>query len=55
MKVFVQDIETKNSRIVLMSLKTREEVGAELDKMDQFFRVNQMNNARINTGAVCRT
>lgn len=54
MKGFVQDIEalavsngefrrvlytTKNCQLVVMALKPREEIGAEVHKLDQFFRV----------------
>jgi mannose-6-phosphate isomerase-like protein (cupin superfamily) len=56
MKGFVQDIESlagknedfrrvvytaKNCQLVLMSLKPREEIGAEAHKLDQFFRVEK--------------
>jgi mannose-6-phosphate isomerase-like protein (cupin superfamily) len=54
MKGFVQDIEAlavsngefrrvlytaKNCQLVVMALKPREEIGAEVHKLDQFFRV----------------
>jgi mannose-6-phosphate isomerase-like protein (cupin superfamily) len=54
MKGFVQDIEglaiqndefrkvlytAKSCQLVLMALKPREEIGAEIHKLDQFFRV----------------
>jgi mannose-6-phosphate isomerase-like protein (cupin superfamily) len=54
MKGFVQDIENlatnnvdfrkvlytaKNCQLVLMALKPQEEIGAEVHKLDQFFRV----------------
>lgn len=54
MKGFVQDVEAlaisndefrrvlytaKNCQLVLMSLKPQEEIGAEVHKLDQFFRV----------------
>jgi mannose-6-phosphate isomerase-like protein (cupin superfamily) len=54
MKGFVQDIESlairnddfrrvlytaKNCQLVLMALKPKEEIGAEVHKLDQFFRV----------------
>ena len=54
MKGFVQDIESlathndefrrvlytaKNCQLVLMALKPQEEIGAEVHKLDQFFRV----------------
>src|ERR1035438_7774023 len=56
MKGFVQDIEglavknvefrkvlytAKNCQLVLMALKPKEEIGAEVHKLDQFFRVEQ--------------
>jgi mannose-6-phosphate isomerase-like protein (cupin superfamily) len=56
MKGYVQDIEglavknddfrkvlytAKNCQLVLMSLKTEEEIGAEVHKLDQFFRVEE--------------
>ncbi len=56
MKGFVQNIEdlavsnddfrqvlytAKHSQLVLMSLKAGEEIGAEVHKLDQFFRVEQ--------------
>ena len=56
MKVYVQDIESlatrnvefrrvlytaKNSQLVLMALKPKEEIGAEVHKLDQFFRVEE--------------
>ena len=56
MKGFVQDIEglavknndfrkvlytAKHCQLVLMSLKTEEEIGAEVHKLDQFFRVEE--------------
>jgi len=56
MKGFVQDIErlaiengefrkvlytAKNCQLVLMSLKPQEEIGAEVHKLDQFFRVEE--------------
>ena len=54
MKGFVQDIESlairnddfrrvlytaKNCQLVLMALKPKEEIGAEVHKLDQFFRI----------------
>ena len=56
MKGFVQDIEkiavknddfrqvlytAKNCQLVVMSLKPKEEIGAEVHKLDQFFRVEE--------------
>ena len=56
MKGFVQDIEglavknvkfrqvlytAKHSQLVLMALKPKEEIGAEVHKFDQFFRVEE--------------
>src|SRR5450759_1904360 len=56
MKGYVQDIEdlavksvefrrvlytTKNCQLVLMALKPKEEIGAEVHKLDQFFRVEE--------------
>ena len=56
MKGYVQDIESlavknndfrrvlytaKNCQLVLMALKPREEIGAEVHKLDQFFRVEE--------------
>ena len=56
MKGYVQDIEglavknndfrkvlytAKHCQLVLMSLKTEEEIGAEVHKLDQFFRVEE--------------
>lgn len=56
MKGFVQDIEglavknddfrrvlytAKNCQLVLMSLKPKEEIGAEVHALDQFFRVEE--------------
>ena len=56
MKGYVQDIEAiaiqnedfrqvlytaKNCQLVVMALKPHEEIGAEVHKLDQFFRVEQ--------------
>ena len=56
MKGYVQDIEslavknndfrrvlytTENCQLVLMALKPKEEIGAEVHKLDQFFRVEE--------------
>jgi len=66
MKGFVQDIESlavkndkfrqvlytaKNSQLVLMSLKPREDIGAEIHKVDQFFRVEQGTGEAVLNGA----
>jgi len=66
MKGFVQDIESlavkndkfrqvlytaKNSQLVLMSLKPREDIGAEIHKVDQFFRVEEGTGEAVLNGA----
>jgi Mannose-6-phosphate isomerase len=65
MKGFVQDIEAlalKNgefrrvlytaihSQLVLMALKPKEEIGAEVHKLDQFFRVEQGSGEAVING-----
>ncbi|MGZ8274570.1 MAG: cupin domain-containing protein [Burkholderiaceae bacterium] len=65
MKGFVQDIEglstrndefrkvlytAKNCQLVLMALKPREEIGAEVHKLDQFFRVESGSGQAILDG-----
>ena len=65
MKGFVPDIEglatrndefrkvlytAKNCQLVVMSLKPREEIGAEVHKLDQFFRVEQGSGEAILDG-----
>lgn len=65
MKGFVQDIEglstrnidfrkvlytAKNCQLVLMSLKPGEEIGAEVHKLDQFFRVEQGSGEAVIDG-----
>jgi len=65
MKGFVQDIEglathneefrkvlytAKNCQLVLMALKPREEIGAEVHTLDQFFRVEQGRGQAILDG-----
>ena len=65
MKGFVQDIEglathneefrkvlytAKNCQLVLMALKPREEIGAEVHTLDQFFRVVQGSGQAILDG-----
>ncbi|MBS1158157.1 MAG: Cupin region [Proteobacteria bacterium] len=66
MKGFVQDIEglavkndkfrqvlytAKNSQLVLMSLKPQEDIGAEIHKVDQFFRVEEGSGEAVLNGA----
>ena len=66
MKGFVQDIEglavknqdfrrvlytAKNCQLVLMALRPKEEIGAEVHKLDQFFRVEEGNGQAILDGA----
>jgi mannose-6-phosphate isomerase-like protein (cupin superfamily) len=66
MKGFVQDIDgltirneefrkvlytAKNCQLVLMALKPREEIGAEVHALDQFFRVEQGSGEAILDGA----
>lgn len=58
MKGFVQDIEglavkndefrrvlytAKHCQLVVMALKPKEEIGAEVHKLDQFFRVEEVS------------
>ena len=65
MKGFVQDIEglavqngdfrrvlytTRNCQIVLMALKPKEEIGAEVHKLDQFFRVEEGSGEAVLDG-----
>jgi mannose-6-phosphate isomerase-like protein (cupin superfamily) len=65
MKGFVQDIEglavrngefrrvlytAKHCQLVLMALKPKEEIGAEVHKLDQFFRVEEGNGEAILDG-----
>ena len=65
MKGFVQDIESlaikndefrrvlytaENCQLVLMSLKPKEEIGAEVHKLDQFFRVEEGSGAAVLNG-----
>ncbi len=65
MKGFVQDIESlavnndafrrvlytaKHCQLVLMALKPKEEIGAEVHKLDQFFRVEQGNGEAVLDG-----
>jgi len=66
MKGFVQDIESlavkngefrqvvytaKHCQLVLMSLKPKEEIGAEVHKLDQFFRVEEGTGEAVLDGA----
>ena len=66
MKGFVQNIESlavenlnfrkviytaKNSQLVLMSLKPQEDIGAEIHKVDQFFRVEEGAGEAVLNGA----
>ncbi len=66
MKGFVQNIEglaikndkfrqvlytAKNSQLVLMSLKPQEEIGAEIHKVDQFFRIEEGSGEAVLNGA----
>jgi mannose-6-phosphate isomerase-like protein (cupin superfamily) len=65
MKGFVQDIEglatrndefrkvlytARNCQLVLMALKPKEEIGAEVHKLDQFFRVEQGSGEAVLDG-----
>lgn len=66
MSGYVQDIETlavenddfrrvlytaKNLQLVLMSLKPQEDIGAEIHKVDQFFRVEEGTGEAVLNGA----
>jgi mannose-6-phosphate isomerase-like protein (cupin superfamily) len=66
MKGFVQNIESlavandkfrqvlytaKNSQLVLMSLKPGEDIGAEIHKVDQFFRIEKGSGEALLNGA----
>lgn len=66
MNGFVEDIESlavgndnfrqvlytaKNSQLVLMSLKPQEDIGAEIHKVDQFFRVEEGAGEAVLNGA----
>jgi len=66
MKGFVQNIEglavknnqfrqvlytAKNSQLVLMSLNPHEDIGAEIHKVDQFFRVEEGSGEAVLNGA----
>ena len=65
MRGFVQDIEglavqngdfrrviytTRNCQLVLMALKPKEEIGAEVHKLDQFFRVEEGSGEAVLDG-----
>lgn len=65
MKGFIQDIESltvkndkfrqvlytaKNSQLVVMSLKPNEDIGAEIHKVDQFFRVESGSGEAVLNG-----
>ena len=65
MKGFVQDIEglatgndefrkvlytAKNCQLVLMALKPQEEIGAEVHRLDQFFRVEEGSGEAVLDG-----
>jgi mannose-6-phosphate isomerase-like protein (cupin superfamily) len=65
MKGFVQDIEkltvansefrqvlytAKHCQLVLMALKPKEEIGAEIHKLDQFFRVEEGSGVAVLDG-----
>lgn len=65
MKGFVQDIESlavknndfrqvlytaKHCQLVVMALKAREEIGAEVHKLDQFFRVEEGSGEAVLDG-----
>ena len=65
MNGFVQDLETlavnnedfrrvlytaRNCQLVLMALKPKEEIGAEIHKLDQFFRVEEGSGEAILDG-----
>jgi mannose-6-phosphate isomerase-like protein (cupin superfamily) len=65
MKGFVQDIESlavkndefrqvlytaKHCQLVLMALKPKEEIGAEVHKLDQFFRVEEGSGEAVLDG-----
>ena len=65
MKGFMQDIESlavknedfrrvlytaKNCQLVVMALKPKEEIGAEIHKLDQFFRVEEGSGEAVLDG-----
>ena len=65
MKGFVQDIEAiavkndefrrvlytaKHSQLVVMALKPKEEIGAEVHKLDQFFRIEEGTGEAVLNG-----
>ena len=66
MKGFIQNIESlavandkfrqvlytaKNAQLVLMSLKPGEDIGAEIHKVDQFFRIEEGSGEALLNGA----
>jgi hypothetical protein len=66
MSGYVQDIEklaienddfrrvlytAKNSQLVVMSLKPQEDIGAEIHKVDQFFRIEEGTGEAVLNGA----
>ena len=66
MKGFVQDLEglalrndafrqvlytARNCQLVVMALKPKEEIGAEVHKLDQFFRVEEGSGEAVLDGA----
>ena len=70
MKGFVKDIESlavknsefrqvlytaKHCQLVLMSLKPKEEIGAEVHKLDQFFRVEEGTGEAVLDGVAMAT
>ncbi len=69
MKGFIKDIEeiavknenfrkvlytAKNCQLVIMSLKPKEEIGMEVHKLDQFFRVEKGSGEAIMDGATTK-
>jgi mannose-6-phosphate isomerase-like protein (cupin superfamily) len=65
MKGYIQNIESiavknedfrqvlytaKNSQLVVMALKPKEEIGAEVHKLDQFFRIEEGNGEVVLNG-----
>ena len=69
MKGFIKDIEeiavknenfrkvlytAKNCQLVVMSLKPKEEIGMEVHKLDQFFRVEKGSGEAIMDGATTK-
>ena len=69
MKGFIKDIEeiavknenfrkvlytAKNCQLVIMSLKPKEEIGMEVHKLDQFFRVEKGSGEAVMDGATTK-